>query len=238
MNTIFLDFDGVLFDTLKEAYLLCRYSFLGIDVFEPIKQDEYKLFYKYKFLVYNSWQYYYLMKAITTSKSCDDIEIIYKNLLKNRDKLAEENFDKKYYSKRAELKQDNYEFWNKLEEPFEFFFEVKHLFVKSIYDIVIVSKKDFQSIKLRLNQYGLNLPDDKIFDKTKLEKYAEKSDFISEYMIKNNVKRASFVDDNSNNLKPCKDIPNLKCLLAGWGNIAVDEVGLSCSDVINEIRIL
>lgn len=238
MNTIFLDFDGVLFDTLKEAYLLCRFSFLGIDVFEPIKQDEYKLFYKYKFLVYNSWQYYYLMKAITTSKSGDDVDIIYKDLLKNRDKLAEEDFDKKYYSKRADLKQNNFEFWNKLEEPFEFFFEVKHLFEKSKYDIVIVSKKDFQSIKLRLNQYGLNLPDDKIFDKAKLEKYAEKSDFIAEYMIKNNIKRASFVDDNSNNLKPCKDIPNLKCLLAGWGNIAVDEVGLSCSDVINEIRIL
>ena len=59
-----------------------------------------------------------------------------------------------------------------------------------------------------------------------------------EYMNKNSVQRASFVDDNSNNLRPCKDIPNLKCLLAGWGNIAVDEVGLSCSDVINEIRIL
>lgn len=238
MNTIFLDFDGVLFDTLKEAYLLCRYSFSNVEVFEPIKQDEYTMFYKYKFLVYNSWQYYYLMKLLSQKTPESEFVNAYNDLLNTRDKIAEENFDKKYYEKRAKLKSENFEFWNKLEEPFEFFFEVKHLFEKSKYDIVIVSKKDFQSIKMRLNQYGLNLPDEKIFDKQKLEKHPEKSDFIMEYMNKNSVQRASFVDDNSNNLRPCEDIPNLKCLLAGWGNIAVDEVGLSCSDVINEIRIL
>lgn len=234
MKTLFLDFDGVLFDTLKEAYLLCRYAFSGIDVRIPIDDTEYAIFYKYKFLVYNSWQYYYLMNVLKSGSVVNS----YKECLKNRDFDAEKSFDEKYYQKRLEMKQDMFDFWNELEEPFEFFFEVKSIFEKGNVDVVIVSKKDFESIKLRLKQYGIFLDDSKIYAKEQLMNYAEKSDFIREYMIQNNVERAIFVDDNSNNLNPCKDIPKIQCLLAGWGNIAVNEVGLTCSDIINAVKIL
>lgn len=234
MKTLFLDFDGVLFDTLREAYLLCRYAFRGVDVLEQIDEDEYKLFYKYKFLVYNSWQYYYLMNVLHD----ESVENSYRECLKNRDLIAEHDFDEKYYQKRLELKRDMFDFWNELEEPFEFFFEVKTLFEKGNIEVVIVSKKDFNSIKLRLEQYGLKLSEDNIFAKEQLMNYSEKRDFIKEYIEKNGVERAIFVDDNSNNLKPCEDVECLNCLLAGWGNIAVDEKGCSCSEIINSIKIL
>lgn len=234
MQTLFLDFDGVLFDTLKEAYLLCRYSFRGVDVRVPINKDEYNLFYKYKFLVYNSWQYYYLMSVLNSKSVVND----YKECLNNRDYDAERVFDEKYYQKRLEMKREMFDFWNSLEEPFEFFFEVKSIFEKGKIDIVIVSKKDFESIKLRLEQYGLCLSDNKIFAKEQLMKYSEKRDFIKEYMGANGVERAIFVDDNSHNLNPCNDIDGLQCLLAGWGNIAIDEKGLTCSDIVNAIKIL
>ena len=234
MKTLFLDFDGVLFDTLKEAYLLCRYAYNGIDVQSPIHEKEYKLFYKYKFLVYNSWQYYYLMKVLDSKSVINS----YKECVDNRDFSAEQDFDSKYYKKRMELKQNMFDFWDSLEEPFEFFFEVKSIFEKGNIDVVIVSKKDFESIKLRLEQYGMNLKETNIFAKEQLSKYSEKSDFIREYMNENGVERAIFVDDNSHNLKPCKDIKGLQCLLAGWGNIAVDEKGLDCSEIINSIKIL
>ena len=45
MHTLFLDFDGVLYDTLKEAYILCRYVCNNIDLFAPIEQDIYSKFY-------------------------------------------------------------------------------------------------------------------------------------------------------------------------------------------------
>lgn len=235
MKTLFLDFDGVLFDTLKEAYLLCRHAFSGIDVLTPIDIDEYKRFFKYKFLVYNSWQYYYLMKVLDNET---DLTTRFYELLNNRDLLSEQEFDSKYYQKRGELKNSMWEFWKGLEEPFEFFFDIKTIFDKGNLDIIIVSKKDFDSIKYRLSQYGLILEDKKIFAKEQLEHYNEKSDFIEEYMLNNRVKRAIFVDDNSHNLIPCKNIPGLKCLLAGWGNIAVGEVGLNCSEILNEVKIL
>ena len=50
-------------------------------------------------------------------------------------------------------------------------------------------------------------------------------------MKDNNVEKVFFVDDNSHNLTPCKNIPNLTCLLAGWGNIAINEQGLTQEEV-------
>ena len=79
MHTLFLDFDGVLYDTLKEAYILCRYVCNNIDLFAPIEQDIYSKFYKYKYLVFNSWQYLYLMKSITS----DNIISSYNSFLQN-----------------------------------------------------------------------------------------------------------------------------------------------------------
>jgi len=41
-----------------------------------------------------------------------------------------------------------------------------------------------------------------------------------------------FVDDNSHNLRPCEGIERLTCLLAGWGNIAIGESGMSAEEII------
>ena len=239
-NTLFLDFDGVLFNTLKEAYLICRSAFSDINTDILIDKKKYQQFYKFKFLVYNSWQYYYLMKTLLDEDNVTNEEIInkYNFYLMNRDTNAEKEFDEKYYSTRKYLKDNCFDFWDSLEEPFDFFFEVKKLYDEKKIDIIIVSKKDFNSIKYRLSQYGLNLFDNKIFAKEQLQNYPNKSDFISEYMKNNNIKKAIFVDDNSNNLRPCKDIVGLETLLAGWGNIAIDETGFTCYDIMSKIKTL
>ena len=39
---IFLDFDGVLCDSVKEAYLLSRYAFYGISPFEKIDNENFE----------------------------------------------------------------------------------------------------------------------------------------------------------------------------------------------------
>ena len=231
MKCVFLDFDGVLFDTLKEAYLLCRYAYRGTDYFEPIDEAEYKKLYRYKFLVYNSWQYYYLMTLI--EKNLSDFELIseYEKCLDNRDLRTEEEFDKKYYSARRDLMENHHDFWDKLETPFPFFSELMKYGDK--YLPVIVSKKNKPAIKYRLNQYGMELSEDGIVGKDELAGYETKADFMAEYMQKNGIKTAYFVDDNSNNITPCKNYPQITPLLAGWGNIAIGEVGLTCDEVID-----
>ena len=40
-KVLFLDFDGVLFDTLKEVYLLSRFIYKDIDFLEDIDNNNY-----------------------------------------------------------------------------------------------------------------------------------------------------------------------------------------------------
>lgn len=237
MKTIFLDFDGVLFNTLKEAFVLCRFAYSKIDIFEPINKDIYKQFYKYKFLVFNSWQYYYIMELLSEQKFKDDNDFInqYYKLLKNRNNNKEIEFDNTYLSKRIDMMKNHNIFWNSLETPFPFFYEIQNLYKNNKINPIIVSKKNNIAIKTRLKQYNFNLDDNKIFAKEELFLYNTKSEFINKYMIKNNIQTALFVDDNSNNLIPCKEFPQIIPLLAGWGNIAINEKGLTYKEILNKL---
>ena len=218
MHTLFLDFDGVLYDTLKEAYILCRYVCNNIDLFAPIEQDIYSKFYKYKYLVFNSWQYLYLMKSITSK----DIISSYNSFLRNRDLKQEEDFEDKYLKARKWLLDNHSDYVDKLESKFPFLDMVKNL--QNKYDILIVSRKNNFAIQRKNTGF-------KIYGKEELSNVIDKAEFIEKYMKDNNVEKGFFIDDNSHNLTPCENIPNLTCLLAGWGNIAINEKGLSQEEI-------
>ena len=218
MHTLFLDFDGVLYDTLKEAYILCRYVCNNIDLFAPIEQDIYSKFYKYKYLVFNSWQYLYLMKSITSK----DIISSYNSFLQNRDLKQEEDFEDKYLKARKWLLDNHSDYVDKLENKFPFLDMVKKL--QNKYDILIVSRKNNFAIQRKNTGF-------KIYGKEELSNVIDKAEFIEKYMKDNNVEKGFFIDDNSHNLTPCENIPNLTCLLAGWGNIAINEKGLSQEEI-------
>lgn len=235
-KNIFLDFDGVLFNTLKEAYILCRYAYSGIDYFEPINKDEYEQFYRFKFLVYNSWQFYYIMMLLTEDLSDDEFISKFEELMNNRNIEKELYFDKKYYSARKDLMENYREFWDKLESPFGFFYEIKNLYDTDKIEIVIVSKKNKEAIQYRLRKYGINLADDNICDKNELENYRTKADYINNYIVKNNIEQAYFIDDNSNNLAPCDEYISIVPILAGWGNVAIGEVGKTEEEVLEIIN--
>ena len=218
MHTLFLDFDGVLYDTLKEAYILCRYVCNNIDLFAPIEQDIYSKFYKYKYLVFNSWQYLYLMKSITSK----DIISSYNSFLQNRDLKQEEDFEDKYLKARKWLLDNHSDYVDKLENKFPFLDMVKNL--QNKYEILIVSRKNNFAIQRKNTGF-------KIYGKEELSNVIDKAEFIEKYMKDNNVEKGFFIDDNSHNLTPCENIPNLTCLLAGWGNIAINEKGLSQEEI-------
>lgn len=222
MQTLFLDFDGVLFDTLREAFVLCRYVCDGTDLFNPIEQDIYEMFYKYKFLVYHSWQYLYLWQAIKS----DNIQQNYNTLLTQRDLQAEDKFETEYLKARKDLINNYPEYVDKLEEKFPFLDMVKTL--ENKYNILILSRKNTFAIERKNTGF-------KIIGKEELSGVENKSDFIAEYMKKNHVEKAYFIDDNSHNLTPCKNIPNLTCILAGWGNCGINERGYSQEEAFNFI---
>ena len=175
------------------------------------------------------------MKLLSEHNYTNDNDFInqYNQFMQNRDTIKEEIFDKNYLSKRLDMMNNHKEFWNSLETPFPFFNKIKELYNDNKIDIIIVSKKNNIAINTRLNQYNLILEPSKVFAKEELLQYKTKAEFINEYMIKNNIATSFFVDDNSNNLRPCKNYPQITPLLANWGNIAINETGLSCKEIIN-----
>ena len=213
---LFLDFDGVLFDTLKEVYLVNRCLHKGISLFDKIDNENYQLYSKYKYLVYNIWMFYYYNPLLFDG--CDNIADSFSKALLNRNIKKEEEFCAEFLRIRAELVKNNYDFWNSLETPYDFFFDIKKLHEEKNIEIVIVSKKNKASILQRFASYGWILEENKVFAREILDKYSNKGEFMAEYMEKYGFNEAIFVDDNNNNLKTCNNYPNITQILALWGN--------------------
>ena len=231
---LFLDFDGVLFDTLKEVYLVNRALYKGISLFDEIDKENYQLYSKYKYLVYNIWMFYYYNPLLFEGSS--DIEDDFLQAILKRNIKKENEFCDKFLKIRADLVKNNYEFWKNLETPYDFFFDVKKLSEEKNIDIAVVSKKNKNAILERFESYGFKLSPDKVFAREALDKYPTKGDFMNEYMIQNGFDSAIFVDDNNNNLKTCDKYSNIKQILALWGNAQPYLKGYSQQEAFLEIN--
>ncbi len=232
---LFLDFDGVLFDTLREVYLVNRCCYNNTSFFSAVDEKNYSLYYKYKFLIYNIWMFYYFNPLIFNNVREEDIIPLFRKAVLNRDKKEEEKFCEEFLKIRENLIKNYNDFWQTLEKPYEFFFEIKKLYEEKKINFVIASKKNKTSILKRLNFYGLNFEDNKVFAREILNNYSSKAEFMNEYMLSNGYKSALFVDDNINNIVPCKNYKNIKTILALWGNIEPESKGYTQKEAISEI---
>ena len=234
-KALFLDFDGVLFNTIKEVYLVNRCIYKGINIFQPIDTDEYRLFSKYKYLVYNIWMFTYYNELIFDCIDENKITEKFNTAISNRNRALEEEFYKNFLNIRYDLIKNHYDFWKNLEEPYDFFFFIKELFEEKKPNIIIVSKKNKSSIIERFGSYNFNFEKEKIFADEILSNYHSKGEFIEEYMKENNINSAVFVDDNMNNLLTVNN-PNIKTILALWGNTPPNSVGYTQNQTIEEIK--
>lgn len=234
-KVLFLDFDGVLFDTLREVYLINRLIYKNIKLSDEIDEKNYKLYSKFKYLVYNIWMFYYYNPLIFDY--CDDIENKFINAIQNRNIEKENEFCQNFLNIRADLVKNNFEFWKNLEVPYDFFFNIKKLFDEKHPEIVVVSKKNKTSILERFQTYNFQIEENKVFAREILDNYSTKGEFINEYMNKNKFSKALFVDDNYNNLKTCDKYSNIKQILALWGNSQPNMDGYQqeqAFDIIND----
>ena len=153
MKTIFLDFDGVLFDSAKEAYLLARCAFQGIEPQNPVDEQEYLKYHKVRYLVSKSWQFYYIFELLNLK--IDDLnrfEKFFYEKIQNPDVTKVKDFDEKFVQVRENLIKCDYEFWNNLDEPYDFFFKVTEMAKNSNYEFIILTNKKKLPVKNRLSQ--------------------------------------------------------------------------------------
>ena len=234
-KTIFLDFDGVLFDTVLESYLLARYAFYDISPETPIDENIYKIFHSLRYLITNSWHYFYIMKIIDSKfKKIKEMEKEYHKMLLNRDINADSTFDLKFQNKRKDLINNNYKFWEKLDKPYPFFYKIKEIFEN--YNILIVSTKNEEAIQKHCSDYGLKISAENITGKNKLKKFGSKHSFLEYYIKEHKIQNAIFIDDCKNTVEDCKNVPNLSCYTANWGYVKAKTEGFSEEDILNKIK--
>ena len=234
MRTIFLDFDGVLFDTVIESYLLARYAYFGIEPQEEVNATEYNLFHSVRYLITHSWHYYYIMKLISSKTQINDFAQKYQICIENRNKNADSKFDQKFQEKRKDLIQNHFNFWNKLDKPYSFFYKIKVFQEK--YNILIVSTKNEEAIYRHCVDYGLNIHKENIIGKNKIKNLGSKHSFLEYYINKNNIKNAIFIDDCKKTIENCNNIPELKCYTANWGYVKDKTDGFSEEEIIKIIK--
>ena len=234
MKTVFLDFDGVLFDTVLESYLLARYAYYGIEPQETVDENEYNIFHSVRYLITNSWHYYYIMKLLSEKISINNFAQEYKKLLDNRDIDAALEFDKKFQTKRKDLMNNNFDFWNSLDKPYPFFYEIKK--IQNQYNFVIVSTKNEEAILKHCKDYGLKINKTNIVGKTKLAQFGTKKEFLEYYINTNNITKSIFIDDAIITIKKCSNIQNLTAICANWGYVADKNDGLSEKEIFNIIK--
>lgn len=231
---LFLDYDGVLFDTLKEVYLVNRFLYLGKSYFEELDKENYEKYSKFKYLIYNIWMFYYYNPLIF--ENSNNIEEDFKSALLNRNLQKEEIYCEEFLDVRSELIKTHYDFWKSLETPYDFFLDIKNLYNSKNINLAIVSKKNKSSILEKFKAHDFNLDEKFVFAREVLDKYPTKKDFMLEYMKENGFEEAIFVDDNFNNIKPALNCPKIKTILALWGNSEPNKEGLEQKEAFHLIN--
>ena len=205
---LFLDFDGVLFDTLDEAYQVCIHTKTFKNKF--FSDSNFKLFKTYRSLVGPAWNYYYILNAILNGISPKLKKFEYTEEAKV--------FEKDFFLTRTKLKKNNYKNWLALNKKYHFLNELERVISKNI-DIYIITTKDKQTVLDLLQENNIEwISSKKIFGQETFSQYGSKREVILSVLI-NNAYTAIFLDDLYTHLKACENIQNLQLIQPNWGYI-------------------
>lgn len=213
-TTFFLDFDGVLSNSIKEAYLLTRYSLFNVSPFEKIDEHDFQNFKIFRLKITNSWQYYFFNRN--------------KDFTQNNETKI---FDEKFQKMRQKLIKNHNIFWQSLEEPTEFLMNLKPFIKKYPNNFKIISTKNKNAIINKLNYWKIPFDKANIYGKTDLIN-STKGDFIHKLSIKNSY----LIDDSPENIKSCEKYDNITGILTNWGYNPMPHLGKTEIEILEIIK--
>lgn len=231
-NKIFLDFDGVLFDTVREAYAVAvissgRYNSIDEIDFET---EHYQNFKRLRYLISPAWNYKYLLEELEVNNDINLIKNNFLNSISNASKEDYEEFENSFFSTRNYLRKNHYEKWFRLNVPFPFlFYEYKHL-------VYIVTTKDKATVLKLLSLEGVEFDETRVFDKEDYEKLGSKKSII-ESLIPQET-QSIFIDDSDKHIQDCSQIIGLKCFQPDWGYVGLESQMHNHKAIVKEINSL
>lgn len=238
MTELFLDFDGVLFDSLPEAYRLGRFAYRGIDVHEPVDEKDFACFSSLRFFVTNSAQYWQVFRTIDecgVDAGMTNYRAVYAEVERSGFEYEKRDFDARFLTLRKELIAKEHNFWLSLSTPYPFFTALRPRFIGSR-PPVIVTTKNREAVLENLAYVGVRGVSEKILDKADYARRGSKRGLIADYMEENCIARGIFVDDILANVQECAILPKLECLHAGWGYCDPQVPGKSVEEILKYIE--
>lgn len=229
-SIIFLDFDGVIVDSAKEAYAMAMLTIGAIKVLSDVdlNSDHAKRFLKQRCHIGPAWNYYYLLKAINENNDPSFLELI-----PNQPGNDARNFQEKFFATRQVIRNHFWNDWlylNELYDGSDVFIDL----INQNNNIAILTTKDASTVKVLLEKYGVSR-EIAIYDNTDYEEFGCKSLFMDNYIKTNFIKSSLFIDDSKSHINKCHWVSNLKTVQARWGYVLPEDFLDNKEEVANYI---
>jgi CMP-N-acetylneuraminic acid synthetase/phosphoglycolate phosphatase-like HAD superfamily hydrolase len=229
-SVVFLDFDGVIFDSAKEAYAIAMLTTQRIKKLDELDltSKHAQRFLAQRYIIGPAWNYYYLLATID-----DDNDAKFEDYLPDEAGHDAKVFQSAFFATRQVIRNHFWDKWlalNSLYDGANVFIEL----INSNNNIVIVTTKDAETVQALLDANGLNRAID-IFDTESYEEFGCKSYFMDDYIKKKNIKRAIFIDDSHKHISKCLWVTNLTTVQACWGYVPPEQYRNNKSEVVNAI---
>lgn len=236
---LFLDFDGVLFDTAIEAFNMAFQAYYRYEYCSDAHEKIYDLFKANRYLIAPAWNYFYLFQAIDRYIiSGKSVAGSFRELLVQSNKVQYEEFEANFFAYRKYMRENNFERWISLNTQYPFFDMIKkHLFGNHNLTCYVLSTKDEETISAILNFYNVIFPTDRILGKSYFDRFANKAGVIKKIMSGEDSSKAIFIDDALEHLNACSGIDNLLTIRNNWGYVEPGAENVyNCDEVVSLIH--
>ena len=235
---IFLDFDGVLFDTVKEAYCVASISTEAYQNVDEISFDSehYTLFRRFRYLVTSAWTYYYLLKVIDGAFDENSHEERFRYFMDHQDVAQHKKFERQFFRTRKVLKETDEKSWLVLNLPYPFFTTVKRLIYNGPDRFYIITTKDKETVLKLMDHYGLCFNKENIMDRYHYNRYLSKRNIIESIVHQKKIEQSIFIDDSRKHLTDCENISGLTLFQPEWGYVKPGDSTVSEAKITLEIR--
>lgn len=209
---IFLDFDGVIVDSLEECYIVASKLFKQLRPHSSVSNAHLELFYKYRGIVGPPWGFYILLCLIDdcVQGKAQDIETLFKK------RGSELSLDERYtlqdqfFAVRQEVQKD-ISHWLSLHHLTDFGHSLQN---KSLPNVHIVTTKNRKAVEVLLHYFHISIRS--IFDNYDYRNFGDKGALIEHIMEEKKIKKAIFVDDSVEHLNTITD-SHVIPYFADWG---------------------
>jgi phosphoglycolate phosphatase-like HAD superfamily hydrolase len=239
-RSIFLDFDGVLFDTVKEVYCTASISIEKYRVISEIDfdTDHYHLFKRFRYLATSAWTFYYILKVIDEMIDETYFEDRYRYYMDHQDVLKHKIFEETFFLTRKKLKETDEKSWHLLNIPYPFLETVKRLSYNYSKNLFIITTKDKETVLKLIQFHDLDFISEQIFVRDQYNRHHSKRNIIESILLQKRIEKSIFVDDSRKHLSDCENITGLKLFQPEWGYVKPGDSTTSEEEITREIELL